>query len=81
MARQWKLDHPYFMKSLRESPEIRIEWCIRAVEQPLRIEIQADGRTRYWAQIEEHGGRYLRVIVLEDDATLFNAFFDRRFKP
>jgi hypothetical protein len=42
MARSWKLDHPYFRYILEERPEIQIDWCIRAVEQPMRMESQAD---------------------------------------
>jgi hypothetical protein len=77
----WKLDHPYFMQVLRDRPEVRIDWCIRVVESPERSEIQVDGRQRHWAKIEEFGGRYLRVVVLPDHTTFFNAFFDRRFRP
>jgi hypothetical protein len=77
---KWKLDHPYFTHILEQRPEIRVEWCIRTVEKPLRIEPQQNGRTRYWAKIDEFGGRFLRVVVLEDKVTLFNAFFDRKFK-
>jgi hypothetical protein len=43
--------------------------------------IQADGRIRLWAVIEEADGRYLRVVLLEDGETVHNAFFDRSFKP
>jgi hypothetical protein len=81
MQDAWILNHPYFQHILQERPEIRIDWCIRAVEQPIRSEVQPDGRIRYWARIDEYGGRYLRVIVLADHQTFFNAFFDRRFKP
>jgi hypothetical protein len=40
-----------------------------------------DGRIRRWAQIEAAGGRYLRVVLLEDGETVHNAFFDRGFEP
>jgi hypothetical protein len=43
--------------------------------------IQADGRIRRWAAIEEADGRYLRVVLLEDGETVHNAFFDKSFKP
>lgn len=43
--------------------------------------IQADGRIRRWAKIDEMEGRYLRVILLTDGETIHNAFFDRGFKP
>ena len=32
------------------------------------------------ANIKEMDGRYLRVVLLEDEETIHNAFFDRRFK-
>lgn len=57
------------------------ELCIRVVESPLRWEPQSPSRFRFWAQIPELAGRYLRVITLEDKLTIHNAFLDRRFKP
>lgn len=60
---------------------LRLEWCERAIFEPLRREIQAeDGRIRHWVWIEELG-RYLRVVTLADGITIHNAFPDRRFKP
>ena len=41
---------------------------------------QPDGRLRLWGQIREAGGKYLRIILLEDGETVHNAFFDRSFK-
>lgn len=46
---------------------------------PLKTEIQSDGRIRKWSYIEE-AGKYLRVILLDDGETVHNAFFDRGFK-
>jgi hypothetical protein len=43
--------------------------------------IQQDGRIRRWTQIDEMDGRYLRVILLPDQETVHNAFFDRTFRP
>jgi hypothetical protein len=42
--------------------------------------VQADGRIRRWGNIPEAGGKYLRVVLLEDGETVHNAFFDRRFR-
>ena len=47
---------------------------------PIRKEIQENGRTRYWAFIEE-ADKYLRVVAEPDGETVHNAFFDRRFRP
>ena len=71
----------YFRNDVMEKrPYIRLEWCIEALRNPVRREVQAqDGRVRYWIWIEELG-RYLRVVTLADGVTLHNAFPDRRFK-
>jgi hypothetical protein len=66
---------------LRKRPYIRKEWCIRVLEYPVRVEKQEHNRYRYWASIEELGGRFLRVVTLEDQATIHNAFPDRSFTP
>ena len=41
--------------------------------------MQADGRIKKWRYIEEVD-RYLRVILLEDEENVHNAYFDRSFK-
>jgi len=56
------------------------EWIMQVVQQPLREELQSDGRIRRWARIAETDNRALRVILLEDGETVHNAFFDRDFK-
>lgn len=47
----------------------------------LKVEKQEENRYRFWAQIEELEGRFLRVVTLEDKLTIHNAFPDRRFNP
>ena len=59
---------------------IRLEWIQRVAEHPVKEVIQADGRIRRWAPIQEMNGRYLRVILLPDGETVHNAFFDRSFE-
>jgi hypothetical protein len=66
---------------LRKRSYLRREWCIQVVENPARESRQADGRIRFWGKIDEAGGRYLRVVTLDDRATIHNAFFDRNFTP
>jgi hypothetical protein len=63
---------------LRKRPEIKIEWCEQALKTPERIEIQEDGRCRYWIYIAEQD-KHLRVVTLADGNTVHNAFFDRDF--
>ena len=73
--------HPYFLKRRQETgrKDIRNEWIARVMPNPIREEVQTDGRIRKWGWIEEEE-RYLRVVVLSDNETIFNAFFDRRFR-
>lgn len=62
-------------------PYIKSEWLSLALSAPVRREVQAeDGRIRHWVWIDELN-RYLRVVTLEDGATVHNAFPDRRFSP
>ena len=58
---------------------IRDEWIQKAIENPLEIVIQSDGRIKKWVKIEEVK-KYLRVILLSDNQTVHNAFFDRNYK-
>lgn len=64
---------------LRKRPYIRREWCEQALHQPLRREVQPDGRVRHWIFVAERQ-QYLRVVTLEDNMTVHNAFFDRNFQ-
>ena len=69
-------------KVLVKRPYLTKEMCIRAVESPIRKEVQEDGeRVRFWAEVTELEGRILRVVTLADGTTIHNAFPDRRFKP
>ena len=65
---------------LRKRPYLKKEWCIRVCENPLKAEPQEDNRYRIWGEVEELGGQILRVITLEDQKTIHNAFPDRGFK-
>jgi hypothetical protein len=73
-----------YFRAVRLRPDramIRDEWIRRAIDRPVRVSVQADGRIRRWAEIAEAGGRVLRVILLPDGATVHNAFFDRSYEP
>jgi len=71
----------YFLNEvLRKRPYLKKEWCIRVLEHPIRNEPQEGNRYRFWARIEEPGGKVLRVVTLEDKVTIHNAFLDRGFK-
>lgn len=71
----------YFEKVLRKRPYLKREWCARVLDAPIRSEQQESNRFRFWGQIPELQGKYLRVVTLEDKVTIHNAFLDRRFKP
>jgi hypothetical protein len=72
----------YFLhtREREDRREIQLEWIERVVAHPIRVQTQSDGRIRKWARIPEAGGRYLRVVLLEDGETVHNAFFDRSFR-
>ena len=73
---------PYFEEDvLRKRPYLRREWCIRTVENPVRVERQEGNRWRFWAAVPELEGRFLRVVTLDDQLTIHNAFPGRGFKP
>jgi len=71
----------YFLYTRKRADRtcIKDEWIRYVIENPIRTEIQSDGRIKKWAKIDEKG-KYLRVILLEDKVTIHNAFFDRNFK-
>jgi len=58
---------------------IKDEWIIEAIKNPVRQDVQKDGRIRKWFYINDED-KYLRVVLLEDGITVHNAFFDRSFK-
>ncbi|HEY9868641.1 MAG TPA: hypothetical protein V6D08_05705 [Candidatus Obscuribacterales bacterium] len=71
----------YFQEQgLRKWPYLQLRWCEFVITNPMRKEVQSDGRIRYWGVIAEVD-RILRVVVLEDGETIHNAFFDRTFRP
>lgn len=69
-----------YFDHVRQRPDrsnIKDEWILKAIKEPLEEQTQPDGRIRRWCEIE---GRFLRVVLLEDKQTVHNAFFDRNFK-
>ena len=71
--------HFLHTKERADRKRIREQWIESAIQEPVRREIQSDGRVRVWTYIAEEG-KYLRVILLSDGETVHNAFFDRSFK-
>jgi hypothetical protein len=64
---------------LKRRPEIKRYWLEEAIANPVKKEIQPDGRIKLWIYIKERD-QYLRVVTLKDGITILNAFFDRNFK-
>ena len=73
-------DYFAYTRTRADRAGIRDEWIILAIEPPVSVAVQGDGRIRRWAYISE-AGRYLRVVLLADALAVHNAFFDRRFEP
>ncbi len=72
-----------YFKHTRKRPDramIRDAWIEAVINFPLAEQVQKDGRVRRWGYIEQEQ-KYLRVILLEDQITVHNAFFDRDFEP
>jgi len=71
-----------YFQYTRKRPDrilIKDDWIEFVIDNPAKVEVQSDGRIRKWAKITEVN-KYLRVILLDDDETVHNAFFDRAFK-
>jgi limonene-1,2-epoxide hydrolase len=58
---------------------IKSEWIEFVFYNPVYEVIQSDGRIKRWAYIDDVY-RYLSIIILENNLTIHNAFFDRNFK-
>lgn len=51
------------------------------VRTPAHRRVQQDGRIRLWARVPGLGERWVRVVLLDDGATVHNAFLDRDGPP
>lgn len=68
-----------FVRQRSDRAGIKEDWVLETIRNPLKTARQSDGRIRKWKYIEE-AEKYLRVILLEDEETVHNAFFDRSYK-
>ena len=73
----------YFAEQvMRKRPYLTLAMCENVIASSLRAETQPDGRIRHWGRVNlpgEEKARILRVVTLEDGATVHNAFIDRDF--
>ena len=77
---EYKFTEYFENEVLRKRPYIKKEWCIRVIENPVKVERQEKNRYRFWGFVIEMGGKALRVVTLDDKKTIHNAFPDRSFK-
>ena len=75
----WFTQYFLYTRNRPDSAPIKLEWIENVIKNPCEIKRQVDGRFKKWGFIQEEG-KYLRVILLEDEETVHNAFFDRGFK-
>jgi len=70
----------YFKTSvMQRRPYLKEEWIDYVLSNPVRTEMQTNGRIRRWAYIQELD-KYLRVVTEADGETVHNAFLDRSFR-
>lgn len=75
------------VRTRQDRKDIRDHWIMSVVNDPIQEAIEIletrhgqEKRIRRWGYIPE-ADKYLRVVLLEDEETVHNAFFDRNFKP
>lgn len=72
-----------YFRHTRQRPDragIADKWIEHVINNPEYEEVQGDGRIRRWARISDFDNRALRVILLGDQQTVHNAFFDRDYE-
>jgi len=69
-----------FTRLRPDRAEIKEEWIAKVFFDPVFEVVQNNGRIRRWAKIPEADDKYLRIVILNDNETIHNAFFDRSFK-
>lgn len=74
--KKYNMTDYFFNNVLTKRPYVSLETCISLIENPVFKEKQFDGRVRFWGIFRE---RYFRVVTLENETTIHNAFFDRSF--
>ena len=69
-------------KNMLKERSIQQEWVDRVLHEPQKVEDHEDGTRHFLRQIEEHGDRWLGVVVniqVEPNRAV-TAFFDRRLR-
>lgn len=76
----WRTIHFEQNRALEDRSIIPDSDVVAVLAAPVRVERQANGRTRHWGWVPRLN-RWLRVVTLEDGETVHTAFLDRRFQP
>ncbi len=76
IMKKYQMTDYFFSNVLKKRPYVSFEICRLIIENPVFMEKQFDGRVRFWGIFQD---KYLRVVTLEDECTIHNAFFDRGF--
>jgi hypothetical protein len=76
------MEYRNHFRRMMEERSIRPEWVQNALDMPQRVEDQEDGTRHYLCRIEEHGNRWLRVVVniRVTPEKAVTTFFDRRLR-
>ena len=80
MKKKFKYTKYFENEVLRKRTYLKKKWCEDVIKNPVKVEKQEKNRYRFWGEIAELEGKYLRVITLEDKETIHNAFPDQGFK-
>lgn len=69
-------------KSMLEERSIQQEWVDKGINEPEEVEEHEDGTRHFLRRIEEHGNRWLRVVIniqVQPNKAV-TAFFNRRLR-
>ena len=69
-------------KRMLEERSIQEEWVDKVMNEPEQVEEHEDGTRHFLWRIEEHGNRWLRVVIniqVQPNRAV-TAFFDRRLR-
>jgi acyl-CoA thioesterase len=69
-------------KSMLKERSIQQQWVERAINEPEEVEEHEDGTRHFLRSMEEHGNRWLRVVIniqVQPNRAV-TAFFDRRLR-
>ena len=78
--KEYKFTKYFEEEVLRKRSYLKKDWCIRVIENPIKVEEQENNRFKFWGKIDELQGKIIRVVTLKDKITIHNAFPDRRYK-